>query len=184
MKLLLLFSMLIFSGCISQTERNLATPPSASGTYIAFSADVGQLAEDGDGTNGTFTKHLLDTITAEGVKLNDVFKHVRKKVEEETDGKQSPASCDKTTGDFYFSLPKNETQILSETDTKTESKITLNISPNPDKILINGNFFKNGKYYKNGIYKIEISKNGYLEKSLKIDLKKRFRFKYWFGKKL
>jgi hypothetical protein len=82
----------------------LANPPSASGTYIAYSADVGEYSEDGKGRNGTFTKHLLANLDKE-IPLNKVFQNVRAEVEKETDGKQSPASYDKTTGDFYFKLP-------------------------------------------------------------------------------
>jgi hypothetical protein len=103
----------------------LVAPPTASGTYIAYSADVGQVAEDGSWKNGTFTKHLLATLKFEGVKLNDVFKNVRLEVEEETDGKKSPASYDKTTGDFYFRLPSStQTVTSSETVISSETKIS------------------------------------------------------------
>jgi hypothetical protein len=100
----------------------LVAPPTASGTYIAYSADVGQVAEDGSGKNGTFTKHLLATLQFEGVKLNDVFKNVRLEVEKETDKKQSPASYDKTTGDFYFRLPVVSSG--SEKSSTSETKIS------------------------------------------------------------
>jgi hypothetical protein len=84
----------------------LALPPSVSGTYIAYSADVGQASQDGHGRNGTFTKHLLANLDRENASLNQILQYTRAGVEEATNGKQSPASYDKTTGDFYFKAPQ------------------------------------------------------------------------------
>jgi len=66
----------------------LANPPKAKGIYIAYSADVGEEAQDGSGKNGTFTKFLLVNLKKDGLKLNDVFKYTRRDVEIETEGKR------------------------------------------------------------------------------------------------
>ena len=154
-------------------SKGLATPPSAKGLYIAYSADVGQEAQDGDGKNGTFTKHLLENIEQAGLNLNKVFQITRKDVEIETDGKQSPASYDKTTGDFYFIVPKEETVIYSETDVKTDSKLTINIIPASAKIeFTGGKKFISGQRYQNGKKSLRIFRTGYLTKFLNLDLKK------------
>jgi uncharacterized caspase-like protein len=121
----------IRAGFITQ---GLTNPPKAKGTYIAYSADVGELAKDGDGKNGVFTKHLLANLDKEGIPLNKIFQETRKAVEKETDGEQSPASYDKTTGDFYFVLPKEEDIIISEKDLKTDFRLEINPFPKSAKI--------------------------------------------------
>jgi hypothetical protein len=163
----------IRAGFITQ---GLTNPPKAKGTYIAYSADVGELAKDGDGKNGVFTKHLLANLDKEGIPLNKIFQETRKAVERETNGEQSPASYDKTTGDFYFVLPKEKTVSIGENSESesvislqdgeiTEFKLTLNTSPIDAKVNL-----ESGKYYKKGNYKITVSKEGFYSKTVNLDL--------------
>ncbi|EJF06585.1 hypothetical protein ThvES_00013150, partial [Thiovulum sp. ES] len=155
----------------------LALPPSASGTYIAYSADIGQVAEDGKGRNGTFTKNLLENLDKEGIPLNKVFQLTRKAVEKDTDGDQSPASYDKTTGDFYFVLPKGKTLNVGSSgsnsdstvnlkdDARTKFRVTINPSPVDAEISL-----ESGKYYTKGTHKILVSKDGYYSKNIDLNL--------------
>lgn len=73
------------------------------GTIIAYSTAPGDVALDGDGRNGLYTKHLLRQITQPNVKLEDVFKRVRVAVSDETRGSQVPWENSSLKGDFYFS---------------------------------------------------------------------------------
>ena len=153
--------------------RGFATPPTAKGVYIAYSADVGQTASDGTGTNhGIFTQYLLKNIKLEGVGLNDIFKKIRKEVEKATNGQQSPASYDKTTGEFFFAFPKTY-KLISEKDIEPKAKLTIITEPKDAKIAFaSGILFKNGEKYKLGKYKIKFAHPKYLTKVLEIELKK------------
>jgi tetratricopeptide (TPR) repeat protein len=73
------------------------------GTIIAYSTAPGDVALDGDGRNGLYTKHLLQQMTQPNIKLEDVFKRVRVAVSDETHGSQVPWENSSLKGDFYFS---------------------------------------------------------------------------------
>jgi|GEM_PF-4103267 len=149
----------------------LAMPPNAKGTYIAYSADIGEEASDGSGKNGIFTKHLLSAIEIEGVQLNDIFKIVRKGVEEDTDGKQSPASYDKTTGEFFFTIPNSKPNIISSEDIQRDFILTVNAKPLGSKIKVNGiDEYRDGIVLKGARYSIKVSQDGYFEKVIEINL--------------
>jgi TPR repeat protein len=76
------------------------------GTYISFATAPGRIASDGfegsDDANGLFTRHLLGALRMPGLKVEDVFKQVRVKVMQESDGVQVPWDNSSLTGDFYF----------------------------------------------------------------------------------
>ncbi|HIC09943.1 MAG TPA: PEGA domain-containing protein, partial [Campylobacterales bacterium] len=166
--------------------KGFTTPPPAKGLYIAYSADVGEWASDGKGNHSVFTKSLLKHIDREGLKLNDIFKLVREEVEKETNGKQSPASYDKTTGDFFFVLPKkrdfkvvdiasNGVIGKSKIDIQEEKQhiLTINTTPKDAKVEFispEGKKFQNNQYLEDGSYKIRISKEGYFSKDIDIKL--------------
>jgi uncharacterized protein YgiM (DUF1202 family) len=82
--------------------RGLAPVQAAHGTLIAYATAPGDVAEDGSGSNGVYTKHLLHNIRTPGMKVEDVFKHVRIEVRQETNGRQTPWESSSLTGDFYF----------------------------------------------------------------------------------
>lgn len=72
------------------------------GTIIAYSTAPGDVAIDGAGRNGLYTKHLLNYMDKPNIKLEDVFKKVRVAVEGETQGSQVPWENSSLKGDFYF----------------------------------------------------------------------------------
>ncbi|MBT8113926.1 MAG: caspase family protein [Arenicella sp.] len=74
-----------------------------AGTIIAYSTAPGDVALDGTGRNGLYTKHLLREIAKPNVKLEDVFKKVRVGVADDTQGAQVPWENSSLKGDFYFS---------------------------------------------------------------------------------
>jgi uncharacterized caspase-like protein len=67
--------------------------------YIAYATAPGSVALEGTGRNSIYTKHLLQHIATPGMSLEEIFKHVRAAVYQETEGKQ--VSWD------MFSLPKD-----------------------------------------------------------------------------
>ena len=84
------------------TRGGLATVSGPSGSLIAFATAPGMVAQDGDGSNGVYTKHLLKHIAKSGLKVEDMFKRVRVDVESATQGQQIPWENSSMRGDFYF----------------------------------------------------------------------------------
>ena len=89
-------------GIGSRAKTGLAPPKRSMESFVAYSTDVGNVAEDGVGRNSTFTKYLLRYIKTPGIRLERVFKKVRESVARETDGGQIPWDSSSITGDFYF----------------------------------------------------------------------------------
>ena len=99
----------------------LAKIPPPSGSLIAFSTDAGDTAADGDGENSIYCKSLSKNLLKEDISLEQVFKNVRKEVEEISKGEQSPVENSKlTNGTFYFKKPKITASL------KTIDKFILN----------------------------------------------------------
>ncbi|MGL1889198.1 MAG: caspase family protein [Reichenbachiella sp.] len=96
----------------------LAPLKAPSGTYIAYATDPGQVALDGEGVNGTYTKYLLDYIDMPGLPAEAIFKMVRGSVIDETNGKQIPWEHSSLTEDFYFNNPV--TDIIAKATSNLE----------------------------------------------------------------
>lgn len=92
-----------FKGRFRSSQRGLTRIESASGIMVAFSAGPGQAAQDGRGKNSPYTSALVDVMKKPGLKVEEVFKRVRIKVEKDTDGSQTPWEESSLRGEFYFS---------------------------------------------------------------------------------
>lgn len=89
-------------GVVRKAKTGLAPPKRSIESFVAYSTDIGNFAEDGTGRNSTFTKHLLRYIKKPGLRMEAVFKRVREAVARETSGTQIPWDSSSITGDFYF----------------------------------------------------------------------------------
>ncbi len=85
-------------------QKGWATISGPVGTLIAYATAPGQVASDGAGDNGVYTKHLISQMTKPNIKVEDVFKGVRIAVDQETGGEQIPWENSSLIGDFYFSI--------------------------------------------------------------------------------
>lgn len=72
---------------------------SAKGSYIAFSTAPGKTASDGSGSNSPYTAALSKAIRQEGLKIEDVFKQVRRELDQIG---QETWDNNGYSGDFYF----------------------------------------------------------------------------------
>jgi len=156
----------------------LAQINSAKGMYISYATAPGEVASDGSGRNGLFTKHLIKNINQPNQTLNEVFKQTRMAVYKESKERQLPWSNSSVIGDFYFKLEenklKNQTSSFSFTNAK-ENKFTLNVNTTPQDAKVQITNIK-AKYYdgiklKQGVYKIKVSKDSYVSKMGSVDLK-------------
>ncbi|MDM8539122.1 caspase family protein [Desulfobacterales bacterium HSG17] len=80
----------------------LAFMNAPSGSLIAYATSPGKTASDGTGANGLYTSALLRYIKIPNLKIEDIFKRVRKTVINESGNKQTPWESTSLTGDFYF----------------------------------------------------------------------------------
>lgn len=95
-----------FAGRSRGLSRGLAQTLAPRGTFVAYATAPGQVAEDGGGNNSPYTSALVEAVNTPGLKLEDVFKQVRRDVALETDGRQTPWENSSIFGDFYFTPPK------------------------------------------------------------------------------
>ncbi|MFT5483972.1 MAG: putative caspase-like protein [Halieaceae bacterium] len=90
----------------SEFAGGLAPVEAPPGTLVAYATEPGNVADDGRGRNGTYTKALLRHIgkaeTAEAL-----FKKVRKDVLKQTRRQQTPWEHSSLVETFYFSPPKS-----------------------------------------------------------------------------
>lgn len=76
------------------------------GTLIAYSTEPGNVASDGKGKNGIYTKYLLNFIQ-EMISIEEVFKKVRKGVAKETGNRQIPWEHSSLLEDVFINPPIN-----------------------------------------------------------------------------
>jgi uncharacterized caspase-like protein len=95
-----------FARNFRSSSQGLARMDAPKGSIVAYATAPGELAADGTGRNGIYTKHLIQNIQAPHLKLEDVFKNVRRAVVMETSNKQVPWESSSLMGQFYFSPPK------------------------------------------------------------------------------
>ena len=91
-------------------DNGLAEMKSPTGTFLAYSTAPGAVALDGLDGNSPFTKALAQEIPTPGAPIEQVFKNVRVKVIEETQGKQTPWDTSSLTDDFYFVAQEEKTK--------------------------------------------------------------------------
>lgn len=84
-------------------SRGLGGMSAPNGTLLIFSTNPDNVAQDGDGRNGTYTKHLLQQISEPGVEVGMLLRKVRTAVKDETAGQQVPWENGSIEGEFYFS---------------------------------------------------------------------------------
>ncbi len=94
-----------FARSFRSTSRGLTRMDVPGGAFVAYATAPGQVAADGSGSNGIYTKHLLTNISKPGLSIEQVFKKVRIQVMGETADKQVPWDVSSLTGDFYFAGP-------------------------------------------------------------------------------
>jgi hypothetical protein len=80
---------------------------SVTGSFIAYATGPGNVAQDGNGRNGTFTSALLKHLTNPNQTLEEMFKKVRVEVAQATGNDQVPWTTSSLIGDFYFSSNSN-----------------------------------------------------------------------------
>ncbi len=95
-----------FGRSFRSSSKGLATMDAPQGTIIAFATSPGKVAADGDGRNSPYTKNLIKAMQVPNLPIEQVFKQVRRAVQQETKNQQTPWENTSLSGDFYFSVKK------------------------------------------------------------------------------
>src|SRR5688572_22948903 len=86
----------------SANAGGLAQMRAPTGSFIAFAAAPGQKASDGEGRNGLFTQHFLDSLRQPNSNIDAVFTRVTAAVTQKTGRQQVPWKQSSLTNDFFF----------------------------------------------------------------------------------
>jgi uncharacterized protein YbjQ (UPF0145 family) len=97
------------------------------GSMIFYATSPGDVASEGQGRNGTFTKHLLASMDTPNLTVEQVFKRTARLVSQETGKKQVPWVEGLILGEFYFKVtvekvPKETFDSLPNANVKNHSK--------------------------------------------------------------
>ncbi|MEC9344721.1 MAG: SUMF1/EgtB/PvdO family nonheme iron enzyme [Pseudomonadota bacterium] len=89
----------------SGASRGLGQMSAPSGSFVAYAADPGQVAFDGEGNNGLFTESLLQSLTRPDRPLYEIMREVRREVRRKTNGAQTPWTEESLDKEFFFAEP-------------------------------------------------------------------------------
>lgn len=95
-----------FGRSFRSSSRGLANMDAPKGTIIAYATSPGKVASDGDGRNSPYTRNLVRVMQQPNKPIEQVFKEVRRAVQEETKNQQTPWENTSLSGDFYFKVQK------------------------------------------------------------------------------
>lgn len=143
-------------------------------TLIAYSTSPGDVAADGDGRNSPYTKFLLKHMDTQGIPIEQVFKRVRRDVDDATEGKQMPWESSSLTQEFYFKpgqaqaiIPNRPSPVPPPpTPPSNTAKLTIFSNPSGSTInLLNSDVkYSRGVSLEPGDYQVAVSKEGYVTK--------------------
>ena len=118
-------------GASLSVGRGLAPVEEADGMLIAFAAQPGAVASDGNGPASLFTAALLRYIDAQDTSVSDVMVKVRNDVRESTNGQQIPWSDAALPGEIYLSSEKKTANLAPEVQTGAEADAATGEMPEP-----------------------------------------------------
>jgi uncharacterized caspase-like protein len=99
--------------------RGLAIVDAPTGSIVAYATAPGTAADDGVGEHSPYTTALLEVIKEPALPIEQLFKKVRLRVHQLTDGRQTPWESSSLVSDFWF-LPVSTTASAIERTAKTE----------------------------------------------------------------
>jgi len=95
----------------SGATRGLGRMKAPNGTFIAYAADPGQVAFDGEGNNGLFTESLMRALEQPDRPLYEILRAVRRDVRRKTSGAQTPWTEESLNDEFFFVQPREEEPV-------------------------------------------------------------------------
>ena len=75
-------------------------------TIISFAASSGNVAEDGSGINSPYAEAFMEIIEEPGLEIGFMFRKIRDRVIQKTNGKQKPETVQQLSGDAIYLVSK------------------------------------------------------------------------------
>lgn len=146
------------------TSKGLASVNAPSRTIIAYSTSPNSIAMDGSGPISVYTQELIKSFST-GLNIHEIFRYVRFKVKQATNGIQIPWESSSLTADFYITKSSGSTVCLPNTHDKCQfGKLTIDSNILNNSVLINNKKFGYTPIQiklEPGTYEINVSKEGY-----------------------
>ncbi len=152
-------------------KQGLAQMDAPIGSIIAYATSPGEVAADGSGRNGVYTKHLLQNLKKTDLSVQDVFMQTGLKVMQETSRKQVPWTSSTPVKKYYLaggSAVIDEPKERQEQDQgKQPSTGTLKVGTEPKGAVITINNISRGPApvslsgMNPGSYRVRAEKEGY-----------------------
>jgi uncharacterized caspase-like protein len=111
-----------FTRGFRSVDQGLARMDAPTGSIVAYATAPNSVASDGKGTNGLYTKYLLQNITTPGIPIEEVFKRVRIGVMSETGKKQVPWESSSIAGYFYVAGQPQQPLAISSTQADLQQR--------------------------------------------------------------
>jgi uncharacterized caspase-like protein/ankyrin repeat protein len=136
-----------FPGSSRSGEKGLAVVKvKVPESVIVYATDPGSTASDGKGRNSPFTKAFLENMDAPGQDIAQMMKRVTRRVQTETDGKQTPWVSTNLTRDFAFRSASGSTAVSSLQPAATP---TMAVTPSFGSLVVTtvteGTLYLDGK---------------------------------------
>lgn len=90
------------AGTRSTGQTGLAPPSPDSGTLVAYAAEDGKTALDGQGKHSPFARALMETLPTKGLEISLMFRQVRDRVLELTNNQQEPHTYGSLSGTPFY----------------------------------------------------------------------------------
>jgi len=135
----------------STTGKGLAQMDAPNRTFLAYATAPGNVAADGEGSNGLYTEHLLKEMQRPAVKIEDIFKRVRLGVRVASAGRQIPWESTSLEDDFYFqptapSASARATDQEADLNVELEGWLRIRNSTNPQELTAYLQRFPSGRF--------------------------------------
>jgi uncharacterized caspase-like protein len=101
---------------VGKREAGLAQIEQVRGTFVAFAAQPGNAADEGEGESSPFSLALAENMESEGISISDMMIRVRNTVEEQTQQRQTPWDQSSLRSQFYFKPLLENSESLTEDD--------------------------------------------------------------------
>ena len=112
-----------FVGAYRPAAKGLSPFDAPAGSLLAYATAPGQLAYDGRGANGLYTKHLVRELALPDTSLEDAFKRVRLNVRMESEGRQIPWESTSLEQDVILFPQRKGTMSVAELEQRFEQEM-------------------------------------------------------------
>lgn len=148
-------------------DKGLSQLDAPPGTLLAYATAPGNTAEDGEGSHGLYTDHLLREMQMPGAAVEEVFKRVRLAVRRQSQGGQIPWESTSLEGDFSFKPGGVPRDAVREFEADLARWLTLRTQDDIDALDAFIRQRPNGKFAELAQFRLDQLLRGKGEKAVK-----------------